>query len=97
MGEDIYKEVAGCCGPLQANSVILSKKTFLKLIFLSPTHLVIVIICMAIKGDLRESAIESRPPFQSDGIVGGRHDLMMSVMIVLIREAVKNYLADFFP
>ena len=65
--------------------------------FLSPTHLVIVIICMAIKGDLRESAIESRPPFQSDGIVGGRHDLMMSVMIVLIREAVKNYLADFFP
>lgn len=46
VGEDIYKEVAGCGGPLQANSEIL-----------------------------RESAIESRPPFQSDGIVGGRHDL----------------------
>ena len=49
--------------------------------FLSPAHLVIVIICMAIKGDLRESAIESRPPFQSDGIVGGCHNLMMMLMM----------------
>ena len=27
MGEDIYKEVAGCGGPLQANSEILIKKS----------------------------------------------------------------------
>ena len=36
---------------------------------------------MAIKGDLRESAIESRPPFQSDGIIGGCHNLMMMLMM----------------
>ena len=89
MGEDIYKEVAGCGGPLQANSEILIKKIpslslLVSLPLLSPTHLVIVIICIAIKGDLRESAIESRPPFQSDGIVGGCHNLMMTTMIIMI-------------
>ena len=86
MGEDIYKEVAGCGGPLQANSEKLIKKIpslslLVSLPLLSPTHLVIVIICIAIKGDLRESAIESRPPFQSDGIVGGCHNLMMMLMM----------------